>query len=542
VRRFWKRALSLGLVAGAATASALVVAAPVAHAAHTDVIAAAGSDTTEDLMDNILNGANEVNIHANVPGTTYTVPADGTNCSSSFTYSGAVNNPTSPTIVAPNGSGAGRDALKNSVSGTTGNFPAPGGFGKGCIDIARSSGEPRGVPSDNSTFNYYAFALDNVTWASPSLAAPATMTVQNLRDIFNCTITNWAQLPGGGVGQIQRVIPQASSGTGATFINKVLGGAAPPVAGRPQNTTDFGPLDLGCPALINTAQENHGNDPTFKTGAVYQQAIVPYSSGKWSFQAQNSANPTLDIRNGVRIGGLTISGTAAYGVSWNGFDFFPNSAVTNETNPNLQNPNDVSVFPGVRYLYNVLDSTEPEISTALSLVGFDQVGNKSPLCTAVGQPGSKATTILSQGFLNLAGQTVGGTTNVSCRKDPIGNPLLSETINLAVSGTNNETVTQATQVPLGGGVDLHFSVHFSAAITPVNLPLAAIQLSGSSTGATVTATTPLPASPNGQDFDVTVHATHTGTVAAIVLANQVQDAGAHQNAASSSTSNTVIVT
>ena len=51
---------------------------------------------------------------------------------------------------------------------------------------------------NNATFQYYGFALDAVTWASPSLQAPATMTLQNLRDIYNCVITNWTQLPGGG--------------------------------------------------------------------------------------------------------------------------------------------------------------------------------------------------------------------------------------------------------------------------------------------------------------------------------------------------------
>ena len=95
--------------------------------------------------------------------------------------------------------------------------------------------------------------------------------------------------------------------------------------------------------------------------------------------------------------------------------------MTNETNPNLQNPNDASVFPGVRYLYNVLDSTEPEISTALSLVGFDSVGNKSPLyARRSAEPGSLATTILRPGFLNLPPKTIGSATNVSCRLNPTG--------------------------------------------------------------------------------------------------------------------------
>jgi hypothetical protein len=318
----------------------LAVATPPAsaNAAHPTIeIAAAGSDTIEKLDDVILAGPanHETNIH--VPATlhtdvpnTITVPADN-NASprcASVTYAETTSG---GNFASPNGSGQGRDALKNSALKTypdaAHNAPPPAGnIGGGCIDIARSSAEPRPVGTaagqDPSTFEYYALAMDLITWASPSLQAPAAMTLQNLRDIFQCNITNWNQLPGGGSGPIQRFYPQVSSGTGATFLSKVLLGIDP-----------HSVSSASCPAVIDV-QENRGND-TQITGASYQNAIFPYSNGKFIFQATNAANPTLDVRAGARVGGLFMPGESGlpplYGVRWTGSAFFLNngSAVVN---------------------------------------------------------------------------------------------------------------------------------------------------------------------------------------------------------------------
>jgi phosphate transport system substrate-binding protein len=405
----------VGLVVGSA-ATMLLSAAP-AYAAHPGVvITAAGSDTTEGVMDQILTDNNpttgtEFNIHAQPP-TDFTVPGDN------FCTSAQYNDIAHGTVFdAPQGSGAGRAALKNSVAGSfpdlAHNTGSPSTTGKGCVDIARSSAEPQAIGTDLATFEYYGFALDDVTWASPSLQAPAALTVQQVRDIFNCTITNWNQIPGGGSGPIQRVFPSNSSGTGDTFIKKVLGGTVPPSG------------VAGCPNVI-IAEENHGNLFLDTTGqpalaAAYQQAILPYSAGKWAFQVNNAANPTLDIRGGVRIGGIIPTGgvqtDVKYPLGWNGtagtFRLASTAGLINESNPNLTNPNDTTQLPGVRYLYNVVDSTSPSYLTARDIVGFDRTSATTP--TAPLCNGAKALTIVSQGFLQLPAQTVGSATNSTCR-------------------------------------------------------------------------------------------------------------------------------
>ena len=85
-------------------------------------------------------------------------------------------------------------------------------------------------------------------------------TVQQVRDIFNCVVTNWNQIPGGGNGPIQRVFPSNSSGTGDTFIKKVLGGTVPPSG------------VAGCPNVI-TAEEN----PARRTAKPRRQASVRHA-------------------------------------------------------------------------------------------------------------------------------------------------------------------------------------------------------------------------------------------------------------------------
>lgn len=400
-----KRCVRVGAVLGVASGFAATNATPAQAVVPPGqvVVSAAGSDTTEKVMNAILNGVNQYNIPA-VPGVTsgsanFLVPGDAA-CIQDVTWVAA--NPSPPAIqLAPNGSGSGRTYLGNEQAAAAGQ--------KGCVDIARSSSPPRTVAAgDKASFEYYAFALDAVAWATPSLAAPGTITKQQLKDIYACNITDWSQLPGGGTGAIQRYLPQAGSGTRSFFISDMLDNITIPATGT------------NCPAVVEI-EENKGNQ--IRT-ADYQKAILPYSAGTWVYQANNSVNPTLDLRKGVRLGGIITApvATNASAVAWNGSDgaFQLNTGtgplnVVNEANVKVNDP--APDYPGVRYVFNILDNLSPNYAEAAALVGFDNVGGgtKSPLCS-----NGKLSPILSFGFgpLSTAGNP-GGNTNLAgatCRK------------------------------------------------------------------------------------------------------------------------------
>ena len=66
----------------------------------------------------------------------------------------------------------------------------------------------------------------------------------------------------------------------------------------------------------------------------------------------------------------------------------------NESNVRLNNP--TPAFPGIRYVFNVLDESTPKYDQANRLFGFINLasgGGKSPLCS-----GAKAAIIENYGF------------------------------------------------------------------------------------------------------------------------------------------------
>jgi phosphate transport system substrate-binding protein len=344
-------------------------------------IALAGSDTTQDVsgaladqynadrswnadgdrVENILSQepwGNAVKGDAHCANKTYWTPA------------GAGE------TLAPNGSGAGRDALKASVQA-----------GDGCIDVARSSSAPRAVGQDLASFRYVAFGLDAVGWSSASSKAPTNLTLAQLRGIYNCTFTNWSQV-GGTAGPIERYWPQAGSGTRAFFQSDVLG---------------FDPLAFStgnCP-VVELTQENTGEGIAANGDA--ETAVVPYSAANFVAQSRGTQ---ADQRNGQVV--RSLNGQSL--VTGSGATALLNTAgPVSEANVKLNNPS--PAYPGIRYVFNVLDNTSVSYGPANRLFGFANTdgGGKSPVCD-----GAKASTIANYGFgaldrttgaNNLAGST-----------------------------------------------------------------------------------------------------------------------------------------
>jgi streptogramin lyase len=441
------------------------------------VLTAVGSQAGAEITGAVVAGARNFNVDAHhSPSVT---PFPDAFCG----YMSFNSLPQAGTAPPPNGASGGLDALRQSVAGTYPDIPS--GTGRGCIDIVRSDRPPRptGSSGDNASFEYYDYALDAVTWASPSLRAPATMTLTQLRSVWNCTLTDWSQV-GGASGPIERFLPPAGSGTRDVFISNVLG----------FDPTSFS--NANCPQVVQDVAENTGTDLLNSSDAAgFQEAVLPYSGGAFVSQANNSTNPTLDVRGGVRPGGLTQSGTPVYAIRWTGSAWLLNnttivggrtvhdattsggtgspppspivtsaqanftsgdvdatvagtnippgatitsvdsasqvhisiptlasatggdltigSAAVSETNPNLTNPADAGVYPGVRFLSNVIDTTEPSYAPARALIGYDVT--RGGTTTSLLCNGAFATTIRSAGYLDLPYRQQSNGITTTCR-------------------------------------------------------------------------------------------------------------------------------
>jgi phosphate transport system substrate-binding protein len=367
-----------------------------------DVVALAGSDTTQDVMGAIsaeYNADSAYNEDTNIPG----VDKDSLDNILSVESSGnavagdehcaarTYRTPAGSDVLAPNGSGAGRDALKASVLA-----------GDGCIDIARSSAGPRtagtGSGQDLASFEYFAFGLDAVGWSTASTAAPAGgLTLAQLRGIYNCTFTNWNQV-GGANQAIERYWPQAGSGTRSFFQSDVLG---------------FDPTTIStgtCPA-VQLAQENQGQ--TIATNGDQQSGIQPFSAANFIAMSRGTIG---DQRVGQTIRNLD-GANVVFGSGASAQPATP--AATGNANAPVQEANvrlvdSTPAYPGVRFVFNVVDNTSVSYDSAIRYVGFDNVdaGPTSPLCS-----GGKASTLTSYGFGTLTNtvgpNNLGGST---CRK------------------------------------------------------------------------------------------------------------------------------
>ena len=428
--------LAAGVLPGGAGGRSAEAATPAIQ------VVAVGSSSTQKVADAVLSDAtssyNSVNgttdaswnldapVPAGAPATSYPVPADP-NCATSHTYTTAPV-PPAGTATTPDGSGAGVAAL---VAAESGSWPSAGS-GAGCVALARSVFGPRGAGTDGSaTLVFDAFALDAATWASASIYAPPTLTPTQLQGIYNCTFTDWGQVGGIGGHAIQRYLPRAGSDLRTLFITQQLGGADPTTvssASPPPGST------FACPAVISTQLDRGGAALQDDNGAQldlagYQLAILPYDTSAWILQANNHLNPSIDVRNGVKLGGISPTGSPASAASflrWNPSGLWePNYLnAANPTAPiaDAQTPDYSAVYgapsvvyPGVHYEWFVGDGANPDYTLGQALVGFTNAsgGDRSPMCH-----GAEVGNLLSQGFTPLPAGS-GGTANqasATCRQ------------------------------------------------------------------------------------------------------------------------------
>ena len=163
------------------------------------------------------------------------------------------------TRLSANGSSAGIKLLTAGAKGAGGAF---------CEDFARSS---RARKTTDPVFGpggvtFVKFARDAITYATRITGptnAPHNLTTAQLHAIYSCTARRWNQVGGRSRATILAILPQASSGTEASFLK------------------DIGVTTPGtCVFQTTTLEENQGVDPIFNNA----NAIVPFSIGKWIAQ------------------------------------------------------------------------------------------------------------------------------------------------------------------------------------------------------------------------------------------------------------------
>lgn len=196
-------------------------------------LAGVGSDTTQDIMNNVANAVT-------IGGTKVLGSYDAVGSATISTKAAAA----CTGMARPNGSGAGRTALINSQVA-----------GNGCVDFSRSSSLNLAAAAVQLT--YVPFASDDLGFAVTATSAiPKQLTKQDLIDIYHCLV------PG-----IKAIIPQPGSGTRAAWLTYV--GNPTPLSSFPCITDTVGGV---------LVEEHDGR-------VLNDNSIVPYSAGKWLTQA-----------------------------------------------------------------------------------------------------------------------------------------------------------------------------------------------------------------------------------------------------------------
>ncbi len=184
-------------------------------------------------------------------------------------------------VARPNGANAGVTAITLNQKSDVGT----GGDGTSfCVDWVRSS-RSKGTAAAEAALTFYAQSRDAVSYAVIGNAyAPTTpLTTAQLKDIFQCTITDWSQV-GGQAGPIHVYLPPASAAT-LTFFLQALG-------------TNLTNVNAGCQGLptVFPTQQNDG-----RTMNGDPMGIAPYAVTKWAAQS-NEPVGIADYRGGAQIG------------------------------------------------------------------------------------------------------------------------------------------------------------------------------------------------------------------------------------------------
>jgi ABC-type phosphate transport system substrate-binding protein len=275
-------------------------------------LAGVGSDTTQDVMNGMADA----------------VTISGTKVIGSYNAVGSATISTKATaactnIARPNGSGAGRTALLNSLN-------ANAGAGDGCFQFSRSSSLT--LTASTPSLTYVPFATDAVTYVvTKSSVLPRLLNKADLQAIYHC---DPSFVGASAPYAVTPILPQAGSGTRSYWEGQM------------------GILD---------ADVNAGTYPCIKNGTAGGQlieehsdsglddkSIAPFSIAQYTVQSLGVVN---DKRGKAVMGAI---GTGAV-----------QAAVTGVTYPALMNP----AFNVKRDVYNVIPTSKIADPTYVSVFG-----------------------------------------------------------------------------------------------------------------------------------------------------------------------------
>lgn len=263
---------TLGRAMAAAFGAALAIAAAgtpafADPASPTDyrVLAGVGSDTTQDVMNGLAESITD---------------ADGAKLIASWDARGhsPITTKSNCSIARPNGSGAGRAALKLSET--------PGSASAGCVDFARSSSSTSFVPDGTGT--WIPFAVDAMTYAvNENSPLPRNLTTVQLERIYKCLDTEVDGVP------VTPLLIQSGSGTRSFWLSAVGITEAEIAAG-----------DYPClQSLGNTVQEHDGT-----VLADHNEYLLPFSVAQHIAQGNNGT-----VVDGVTVKVLDRRGPSVLG-------------------------------------------------------------------------------------------------------------------------------------------------------------------------------------------------------------------------------------
>ncbi|MEU3785810.1 Ig-like domain repeat protein [Streptomyces sp900129855] len=272
------------LVAAAVVAGGVALASP-AHADPTPAgtfrkLVGVGSDTTQDVL-NALAGDT---VNAKSYAATAVKSASGAGIASydaiepgsGSTTSSITTRPGGPAFLRPNGSGKGRLALSESLTGDK--FPDGNGVAvKGQVDFARSSSGPS---TSGTALTYIPFARDALGVAVRGSGLDS-LTVAQLHDIYSTANPTVNGVP------VHPRIPQTDSGTRKFFLAAI--------------GLDNSTINKDIPVV----QENQGNAALTEDGD-----LVPFSVGSWIAQ-NNGVAPDYSKKaagDGGHLAGVQLPG------------------------------------------------------------------------------------------------------------------------------------------------------------------------------------------------------------------------------------------